>query len=177
MLLSIFAVACLSSGASALNVSTSISNYGISHFDDALLKYYTFTNVSKYRPSIFQIAFVQYEERVSNDCSQIWENMFVKCLEKWCIDPRGTLNALRAIVGVYICSLASIFLFLPTVAMLLPFIWLRNLSPDILPAIAFELTMKQLLTIAFVFRHPISAAIVIKGIVCRFFSRSNKSTD
>jgi hypothetical protein len=129
-------------------------NQNVSLERAAFCEFQKHTDLQPWRPKIFQNVYDKYFERVGNDIGQIFSTAF-QCTYTSFLATERPIS--QKVILAVISPLIAIPIAFLGMAFAIPFIGIRHITLALIPAIAFDCTLKLLLTGSFLVQNPASA--------------------
>jgi hypothetical protein len=143
--------------------------------ENPIVTYDKYTDTSRWRPQIINSTLEAFAGNVALDVG----NIFSVGLNAWFNSTTKQVTSLDNLFANVFLSILAPFVVIPAMvplaAIALPFIMIKNATPMLLPAMAFEISAKALLTAAFVVQHPAAVAQAVTRKAVQLF-RGNSNT-
>jgi hypothetical protein len=136
-----------------------------------IVSFQSYTNTSRWRPSLLTGIFDEYNNKIKNDVGSIFESSF-----KIIKTQPSSDNALDNIFASIFLTILALPIAITATLLAMPVLMIKHMSFKLILAAAADSCLKALLSVLFVVHHPVSAAqIVVEGIK-KMFHRNSNST-
>ena len=151
-------------------------------YEASVRSFNRFTNLSAWRPAVIQNALDRFQRRNQEDMDKVFRTIFTAMMNQTMKHDYNSNSDLATSIGDLFMSIlkpiilipVAVAVSVPVFAVSLPFILLKNLSPAVILSSVFDIVMKPLVSAAFVLRHPISAATLLRAAAQRAWNAATR---
>jgi hypothetical protein len=129
-----------------------------------LSDYSAYTDPSRFRPTMFQQVYDDFQSQVSKDITHVIASGISY------ITQLSLQSHFKFVNAIFLAILLP-FITIPMIAVALPFICIKNFSIALVPTISFDLFLKIVLSSAYVIQRPSSVVCILEGWIKRRFNR------